>query len=399
MDATTARPKGELKTIGLVSFAHLLSHLYMLSLPPLFIYVRDDLNVSFVSLGLSVTAYALTTGLLQTPMGFLVNRIGGGKVLAGGLFLNAAAIAAVSLVTDFWQIIALMFVAGVGSSVFHPADYSILAARVAPARLGRALATHALGGNLGFVAAPPLVVALAAMFGWRNALLIVGGGGMALAVALAFQLSAIGQPKGAEKKQDSWSLLVRSPAILLLFVFYTLSAAANSGIVHFSVSAFSEIYGVPVATAAVTLTTYQVLSMLAVLPGGWLADRFHNHELVLAVCMAGSAAFLLLCGSGVLPLVAVFGAIGIAGAFHGLVNASRDVSVRGAAKDVSVGTVFAFVTTGYSAGQVLGPALYGLVLDLGRPELVFVASATFSLLAILTMFARRGASTAPAAAE
>ena len=155
MDATTARPKGELKTIGLVSFAHLLSHLYMLSLPPLFIYVREDLNVSFVSLGLTVTAYAVTTGLLQTPMGFLVNRIGGGKVLAGGLFLNAAAIAAVSLVTDFWQVIALMFVAGVGSSVFHPADYSILAARVAPERLGRALATHALGGNLGFVAAPP----------------------------------------------------------------------------------------------------------------------------------------------------------------------------------------------------------------------------------------------------
>lgn len=399
MEAASVRPKGEMKTIGLVSFAHLLSHLYMLSLPPLFIYVRDDLNVSFVSLGLCVTAYAVTTGLLQTPMGFLVNRIGGGKVLAGGLFLNAAAIAAVSLTTEYWQIIALMFVAGVGSSVFHPADYSILGSRVGSDRLGRALATHALGGNLGFVIAPPLVVALAAMFGWRNALLIVGGVGMVLAVGLAFQMSAIGHQKGAEKKQDSWGKLVRSPAILLLFVFYTLSAAANSGIVHFSVSAFNEIYGVPVATAAVALTTYQILSMLAVLPGGWLADKFENHDIVLAVCMVGSAGFLLICGSGLLPFVAVLGAIGISGAFHGLVNASRDISVRGAAKDVSVGTVFAFVTTGYSAGQVLGPTVYGMILDYGRPQLVFVASAVFSLLAILTMFARRSAATAPAPAE
>ncbi len=399
MEAATARPKGEMKTIGLVSFAHLLSHFYMLSLPPLFIYVRDDLNVSFVSLGLCVTAYAVTTGLMQTPMGFLVNRIGGGKVLAGGLFLNAAAIAAVGFTTEYWQIIALMFIAGVGSSVFHPADYSILGSRVSPDRLGRALATHALGGNLGFVLAPPLVVALAAMFGWRNALLIVGGFGMLLAVGLAFQMSAIGHQKGAEKKQDSWGKLVRSPAILLLFVFYTLSAAANSGIVHFSVSAFSEIYGVPVATAAVALTTYQVLGMLAVLPGGWLADKFENHDVVLAVCMVGSAGFLLLCGSGALPFVAVLGAIGVSGAFHGLVNASRDISVRGAAKDVSVGTVFAFVTTGYSAGQVLGPTVYGMILDYGRPQLVFVASAVFSLLAILTMFARRSASAAPAPAE
>ena len=399
MEATLERPKGELKTVGLVSFAHLLSHLYMLSLPPLFIYVRDDLNVSFVSLGLCVTAYAVTTGLLQTPMGFLVNRIGGGKVLAGGLFLNAAAIAAVSLTTEYWQIIALMFLAGVGSSVFHPADYSILTTRVGSERLGRALATHALGGNLGFVIAPPLVVALAAMFGWRNALLIVGGVGMLLALALAFQMSSISQPLGAQKKQDSWRSLVRSPAILLLFVFYTLSAAANSGIVHFSVSAFSEIYGMPLATAAIALTTYQALSMLAVLPGGWLADRFENHEMVLALCMAGSAVFLLLCGSGALPFAAVFGSIGVAGAFHGLVTASRDVSVRGAAKDVSVGTVFAFVTTGYAAGQVIGPIVYGLILDFGRPHLVFVASAVFSLLAILTMLARRKASGVLKAAE
>ena len=399
MEEAAARPKGEFKTVGLVSVAHLLSHFYMLSLPPLFIYVRDDLNVSFVSLGLCVTAYAITTGLLQTPMGFLVNRIGGGKVLAGGLFVNAAAIAAVAFATEYWQIIALMFLAGVGSSVFHPADYSILAARVAPERLGRALATHALGGNLGFVAAPPVVLALAALLGWRNALLVVGGGGVLLAIALAFQMSAIGQRRGAERRQDPWGRLVRSPAILLLFVFYTLSAAANSGIVHFSVSAFSEIYGVPAAAAAMALTTYQVLSMLAVLPGGWLADRFENHEIVLALCMAGSAGFLLLCGSGALPFVAVFGAIGVAGAFHGLVNASRDISVRGAAKDVSVGTVFGFVTTGYSAGQIIGPSVYKLILDFGRPHLVFVASAVFSLLAILTMLARRSASSAPAPAE
>ncbi len=278
MDAADVAPRAEIKTIGLVSFAHLLSHLYMLALPPLFIYLRDDMGVSFVELGLTVTAYAITTGLLQTPMGFLVNRIGGGKVLVGGLFLNAAAIAAVAFCTQFWQVIALMFIAGVGSSVFHPADYSILSARVSPKRLGRALATHALGGNLGFVAAPPIVVGLAALWDWRTALLVVGSCGMALAALMAFQMSALGAGKGASKPQDSWRNLVRSPAILLLFVFYTLSAAANSGVVHFSVSAFSEIYGVPLATAAIALTTYQVLSMAAVLPGGWLADRFENHE-------------------------------------------------------------------------------------------------------------------------
>mgnify|MGYP006871976892 CR=1 FL=1 len=42
MDASDVAPKGEIKTIGLVSIAHLLSHLYMLALPPLFPQLRED---------------------------------------------------------------------------------------------------------------------------------------------------------------------------------------------------------------------------------------------------------------------------------------------------------------------------------------------------------------------
>jgi MFS family permease len=50
-----------------------------------------------------------------------------------------------------------------------------------------------------------------------------------------------------------------------------------------------------------------------------------------------------------------------------------------------VGTLFGFVTMGYSGGQILGPALYGWLLDSGHPQLVFWASAAFSTLAICTM--------------
>ena len=82
--------------------------------------------------------------------------------------------------------------------------------------------------------------------------------------------------------------------------------------------------------------------------------------------------------------------LGTAGAMRGLVNASRDVSVRHAASDgVSVGTLFGFVTTGYSGGQIIGPALYGWLMDFGHPELVFWGSAGFSTLAIATMLVNR----------
>lgn len=389
--AAETSAKQDAQIIGLVSFAHLLSHLYMLALPPLFPQLRNDFNVGYVELGLTITAYAVTTGLLQTPVGFLVNRIGGQRVLAAGLFLNALCIALAGLATDYWQLVVLMLLAGAGSSVFHPADYSILNARIASGRLGRALSAHSLAGNLGFLAAPPIMVALSAFANWRTAVLAIGLLGMVLALVI-FVLTHLlsGEGKVKSKQRDSWGQLLSSPKILMLFAFYVLSSAANSGMVHFSVVAFKDIYGLPVTVTAAALTAYQGLQMAAVLPGGWLADKIENHELVLALCFGLSGVLVLTAGIGGFPFWAVIAMLGVAGAMRGLVNASRDVSVRHAATDgVSVGTLFGFVTTGYSGGQIIGPALYGWLMDFHHPELVFWGSAAFSTLAISTMLVNR----------
>ena len=378
--------RGEFQVIGLVSFAHLLSHLYMLVLPPFFAQLRQDLGIDYMDLGLTITAYSVTTGLLQTPMGFLVQKYGGRRVLIGGLFVNSIAIGLVGFVSSYWQLMGLMFLAGLGSSVFHPADYSILNARVDPKRLGRALSVHALGGNLGFVVAPLIMVMLATFFNWRMATMAIGGVGVLLAgvmMGLSEVLGDSGKTKG--RAADSWKTLVSSPKIMLLFLFYALSSAANCGMVYFSVVAFTGIYAIPAAVAATALTAYQVMSMIAVLPGGWLADRVKNTELLLCVCFLMSGGLVVIAGLGVAPFWIAIGLVGASGALRGLVNASRDVSVRHAATDVSVGTLFGFVTTGYSGGQILGPPLYGWLLDIGHPQLVFWGSAAFSTLAIATM--------------
>lgn len=386
MSDQTLDTRREYKVVGLVTLAHLLSHVYMLVLPPLFPLLAKDLEVGYVELGLTITAFAITTGGLQTPMGFLVNRIGGKSVLIGGLLVNALAIGLCGFVTSYWQLIGLMLLAGVGSSVFHPADYAILSARVDNSRLGRALSVHTLGGNLGFLAAPLLILFLTALFGWRIALISVGGAGVALALFMMVFSSAIGDGgKTKHKSSDSWRTLITSRKIMLLFLFYAFASCANTGITHFSVAAYKDIYGLPLAATAIALTAYQALALLAVLPGGLLADKIKNHETILILFFSLSAVLVILSGLGLFPFWLVVGVIATAGALRGLVNASRDVTVRHAATAVSVGTLFGFVTTGYSAGQIVGPAIYGLVLDLGRPELVFWTSAAFSLLAVITL--------------
>ena len=71
----------DVKVIGMLGFAHLMSHLYFLVLPPILPLLKADLGVSYAALGLIMTGYGIAAGVAQTPMGFLIDRIGGRPVV------------------------------------------------------------------------------------------------------------------------------------------------------------------------------------------------------------------------------------------------------------------------------------------------------------------------------
>src|SRR5262245_10695914 len=75
----------EYRIIGVVGAAHGGSHYFHLVLPPLFPALKAAFGVGYAELGLLLSALFLTSGLFQTPAGFLVDRIGASRVLAAGL--------------------------------------------------------------------------------------------------------------------------------------------------------------------------------------------------------------------------------------------------------------------------------------------------------------------------
>jgi len=387
MAMTTGMAGREVQVVGLISFAHMLSHLYMLVLPPLFPVIRTDLGFDYAALGIATAVFAAFTGALQTPMGFLCERIGSRPVLIAGLLLNSAAIAMVSMIDSYWQLIGLMALAGVGSSVFHPADYSILSGTVNEKRLGRAFSVHTFGGSIGFAIAPFVMVGLYELSDWRTAVAIVGLVGVALSIVLMVCSGVIGEGGAPKKKQAgslSWRDMVTSPTVMLFFTFYAASSAANVGVSQFAVAALTEIYGISLASANFALTVYMLASLIAVLPGGWLADHTKHHNVTLIIAFAVSGVMIAAVGISGLPFWVALVLLGAVGALRGLVNTSRDIMVRHAVPGASVGTVFAFVTTGFMVGQAVSPTIYGLLMDGASPGVVFWTSAAFSLICIGT---------------
>src|SRR5262252_8035849 len=171
----------------LLGTGHFLSHFYQLCLPPMFIAWQKALDVSFAELGLVIAITSATAGLLQTPMGFLVDRCGARPFLIGGTLLMTLSISAMGFATTYWQLVVLALASGVGNSVFHPADYAILSGSIDPARLGRSFAFHTFAGNIGFAAAPPATAALMLLLGWRGALMFVGLLGIPVVLAIIWQ--------------------------------------------------------------------------------------------------------------------------------------------------------------------------------------------------------------------
>src|SRR5262249_58093012 len=104
--------------------------------------VRDAFGVSYVEIGVALTAYNVVSAALQTPAGFVVDRIGPRAMLTGGLLLAAAALAVAALLPGYTIFVVAYAFLGLANTLHHPADYSILAATIDSRRIGQAFSVH-----------------------------------------------------------------------------------------------------------------------------------------------------------------------------------------------------------------------------------------------------------------
>jgi MFS family permease len=403
-DIAVDRPRAsDARVIGLVSAAHFVSHVYVLLLPPLFAFIRSDYGLSYQELALVLASFNLVSAALQTPMGFLVDRFGAGRLLIAGLLLGAAALAVAALIPSYWALVACFGVAGLANTVFHPSDYTILSHSVAQKRIGQAFSIHTFSGLLGSAAAPPLVLISARLWGWHGALLVSAIIGVAVAFVLLAQRRVLAVAPAPKQRQrvsagDGWRLLMK-PAILRNLGFFTLLALAGGGISNFSIVALVALYNTPLWAANTALSGFLLMAALGVLLGGVIADRTRHHTRVAALGFALSACVILVIGTVSLPSAMLILLMGIGGLLSGIIQPSRDMIVRAVTPAGSFGKVFGFVTTGFNVGGVVGPLFFGWLMDRGEPRLIFLAVVAITLVSLLTVSTTRVPAPKPVAAD
>jgi len=408
--ATLPPVKSDARVISLVGFAHATSHFFHLMLPPLFPWLMSEFNLSFVQVGTLMTAFFVVSGIGQAFAGIVVDRFGAYRVLCVGMGLLTSSALLVAVSPNFAALLAAAAVAGLGNSMFHPADFTLINRRVSVANLGHAFSVHGLSGNLGWAAGPVLMLALATAFGWRVAAL---GAALVGAVAWAFLVwkqdllqyeflqsnaksngtadsDANKVGSGSSSATAVWRFLSLR-VVWLAFAFFFFSTFAFGALQNFAPSLLRELYGVSLALATSALTAYLLGASAGLICGGFLVKGQQSFEVLIASALDVSACFAFLLAATILPTVLVLPIMALMGFGVGLPGPSRDMLVRRATAarlgEGAFGRVYGLVYSGLDVGLAVSPIVFGLLLDQHQSRWVFMGIGAAFICAIAAALA------------
>jgi MFS transporter, FSR family, fosmidomycin resistance protein len=399
----TAGLRADAAIISLVGFAHGSSHFFHLVFPSLFPWLIAEFGLGFAAVGKLMTVFFVVSGIGQALAGIWVDRFGAFRVLCAGLGLLTLSGMLIFVAPGMPALYAAAIVAGLGNSVFHPADFALINRRVSTSRLGHAFSVHGLSGNLGWAIAPLYITAIAQQFGWRAAGLGAAAFGLAALLVIFYnrkllrydiQTIHLGKTSVAAPPTPLWAFL-RLRMVWLAFAFFLFSTFGFGALQNFAPVLLAELYGLSMASATSSLSVYLIGGSIGLLVGGFLVKERskgnRSFEFVIAGALLSGVFFAFMLATGALSAWLVIPIMGAMGFGVGLAGPSRDALVRTAAKarlgDGAFGRVYGLVYSGLDVGLAIAPIAFGMLLDRHMPNAVFAGVGLTLACAILAALA------------
>jgi MFS family permease len=388
---STQTLRHDAQVIGLVGLAHGTSHFFHLILAPLFPWLKEAFALSYAELGLLMSVFFIVSGIGQALAGFLVDRTGALPVLWAGITCLALAAFGLSVSPNYGTLLFFAGVAGLGNSVFHPVDFTILNRKVAVPRLGHAFSAHGLSGTLGWALAPLFLAGITVLSSWRVALFSAGVLACVILLVLFMFRHLLryarlddGNRQTARKQGGHALGFMRLPAVWLCFAFFFIATLSFGGVQSFATSALRDIYGISLGFATTCISAYMLASAGGIITGGFLAARTSQHDRVVALALALAGVVAIIASSGWLSSALVIVLLALMGFGNGIAGPSRDLLVRAASPRGATGRVYGVVYSGLDMGLAISPLLFGALMDAHHPSWVFIMIGVFQALAITT---------------
>jgi ACS family hexuronate transporter-like MFS transporter len=379
--------------LALVTLAHGVGALSVLSVAPLSPILLDALELGRAQIGLLLPAVYLGGVMMSLPAGWLTDRLGVRVTLGGGLLVIGVFVVTAAFTRSFATLLGALVVAGFGFSVLNPSSGKAVIEWFPPRVRGLAMGVKqtglTLGGLTGALTLPPLAQAL----GWRHALATAGAASL---VCAALVLAAYRTPPvPTSSRAASWPRLaelgvfMRRPGVIVVFVSGLALSTAQASVLAYLALYANETFAVSAVAAGQILALAQLGGTVARLAWGAVSDRFFGGRRRPGVVMSallGAAAYALFAMGDELPRAAVgplailagAGAFGWVGLYFALVAEIGGARYAGLLTGVAV--AFAW------SGVLVGPPLFGLLLaSTGSYAWPWLALAVIAVLVAITL--------------
>lgn len=349
------------------------------------------------SLGASALLVGVVTGagealalVLRLVFGPRVDRTGSyWSMTLSGYALTAVCVPAMAL-TPFLGAAglavacALVLAERTGKAVRSPAKSTLLAHAAGPVGLGRGFGVHKSLDQIGAVAGPLLIAAIAAATGrlWPALAVLAVPGVAAIAMLLRLR-NRVGDPLGDQVRTSPTprtSLLQAGRELPRRFwLFAAASGLTTAGLVTFGVISYHLVRERVVAVAAVPVLYAAAMAAAAVaaLATGWLHDRSTGRDLLALPFLVAAVPFLAFSGSAA---VAVLGVL-VWGAAGGVQDSTVKALVARLVPAPRRATGYGLFAAVQGAAAVAGGALAGELSSRSVPAL----AATVALLQLAAL--------------
>ncbi len=212
-------------SLGALAWAHFVNDGYINYLPAILPVLLEQLNIPLALVGSLILAIQGIGSLLQPVLGWWADRTGGRRFTLIGLALSALGASLIGLAPNYWLLLVLLAIAGLGNSMFHP--QTLAAARsLSRSRHGLRMSVFLIGGEVGRGAWPSLASLLVVWLGLHGLWLLALPG--LVTVLLLGRVTPAQAPQPVGNFRDALS--GAGPRVIALVAFVALRSSTTYGV-------------------------------------------------------------------------------------------------------------------------------------------------------------------------
>jgi FSR family fosmidomycin resistance protein-like MFS transporter len=301
--------------IALMVIGHTVVDTSQSIMPVVLPLLQDQFGLNYSEVGVAAALLSISSSMVQPAFGWLSDRWPTGWFLPAGIVWTGIFMGLVGIVPNYWVLLLVITLTGVGTAAFHPAA-SMVVAHASQAQRGLAMSFFSAGGNVGYSIGPIIAVWLLSWFQLRGTMAVAAPCVLTAAAVYVWRQEIRSPRVKREAKMPQASGSSPWGRLSILCLLITLRSWGYSGLMIF-LPLLLHAEGVPLSVTARALFVFLFCGALGGLLGGHLSDRVGRLKVIafslllfpvvmgLALLERGAIGWILLAVAG-MTLLASF---------------------------------------------------------------------------------------------